>query len=55
MEFRRFEPSLFKFLKELARNNNRPWFLENKHRYESEVLEPSLAVLPLGGRDDAAR
>jgi uncharacterized protein (TIGR02453 family) len=45
MEFRRFEPSLFEFLKELARNNNRPWFLENKHRYESEVLELSMAFI----------
>lgn len=45
MEFHKFEPTLFQFLKQLARNNNRPWFLENKGRYESEVLEPSLAFI----------
>ena len=45
MEFRKFEPTLFQFLKQLAKNNNRPWFLENKGRYEQEVLEPSLAFI----------
>jgi uncharacterized protein (TIGR02453 family) len=45
MDFQKFEPSLFQFLKQLARNNNRPWFLENKRRYELEVLEPSLAFI----------
>lgn len=25
----------FKFLKDLKKNNNREWFVENKHRYES--------------------
>ncbi len=45
MEFQKFDPSLFQFLKQLARNNNRPWFLENKYRYEQEVLEPSLAFI----------
>ena len=45
MEFRQFEPTLFQFLKQLAKNNNRPWFLENKPRYENEVLEPSLAFI----------
>ena len=45
MEFRKFEPTLFQYLKQLASNNNRPWFLENKWRYEQEVLEPSLAFI----------
>jgi len=45
MEFQHFEPSLFRFLKQLARNNNRAWFQENKARYEKEVLEPSLAFI----------
>ena len=40
--FRGFEPPLLEFLEELADNNNRPWFLENKWRYEREVLAPSL-------------
>ena len=45
MEFQNFEPSLFQFLKQLAKNNNRAWFQENKPRYEKEVLEPSLAFI----------
>ncbi len=45
MEFQQFEPSLFKFLKQLSRNNNRAWFQENKSRYERDVLEPSLAFI----------
>ena len=45
MEFPNFGLSLFRFLKQLARNNNRMWFQENKARYESEVREPSLAFI----------
>ncbi len=45
MEFRKFEPTIFRFLEELAANNNRPWFQANKRRYESDVLEPSLAFI----------
>ncbi len=45
MEFLRFEPTIFQFLEELTDNNNRPWFQENKRRYESQVLEPSLAFI----------
>ncbi len=45
MEFRGFEASIFQFLEELADNNNRPWFQANKVRYDSEVLEPSLAFI----------
>lgn len=45
MEFQHFQPSLFRFLKQLSRNNNRPWFQENKLRYERDVLEPSLAFI----------
>ena len=45
MEFQTFEPSLFRFLKQLAQNNNRAWFQENKTRYEKEVREPSLAFI----------
>ena len=40
-----FQPTLFEFLEELADNNNRPWFQENKGRYEREVLEPALAFI----------
>lgn len=45
MEFTRFEPTLFQFLEELTDNNHRPWFQENKHRYESLVLEPCMAFI----------
>ena len=45
MEFQSFEPLLFQFLKQLAGNNDRSWFQENKARYESEVREPSLAFI----------
>lgn len=43
--FDRFQPTLFEFLEQLADNNNRPWFLENKLRYEQEVLEPAMAFI----------
>jgi uncharacterized protein (TIGR02453 family) len=43
--FQGFDPSLFRFLEELTDNNNRPWFLENKWRYERDVLAPSLAFV----------
>lgn len=33
------------FLKELAKNNNRDWFNENKQRYEDEVRTPALAFI----------
>ena len=37
-----FSPAMFTFLRELADNNDREWFAENKARYESEVLGPCL-------------
>ncbi|MDO8988801.1 MAG: DUF2461 domain-containing protein [Sideroxyarcus sp.] len=37
-----FTKATFKFLNELAANNNRAWFEENKPRYESLVREPAL-------------
>ena len=45
MEFRGFEPAIFQFLEELADNNNRPWFQENRGRYEQEVREPCRAFI----------
>ena len=50
MEFRGFEPKIFQFLEELADNNERPWFQENKWRYERELLEPCLAFIRAFGR-----
>jgi uncharacterized protein (TIGR02453 family) len=44
-KFTGFQPSLFEFLEQLADNNNRPWFQENKSRYGEEVLGPALAFI----------
>jgi uncharacterized protein (TIGR02453 family) len=38
-------PALFKFLRNLKENNNRPWFQENKSRYEQDVKEPLLQFI----------
>lgn len=35
-----FDPSLLEFLTDLAANNRRDWFKDNKRRYETEVVEP---------------
>ena len=45
MDFTQFKPTLFQFLEDLTDNNNRPWFQQNKNRYEDEVLEPSMAFI----------
>jgi uncharacterized protein (TIGR02453 family) len=37
-----FNPAFFKFLRDLKKNNNRPWFHENKERYEKTVRNPLL-------------
>jgi uncharacterized protein (TIGR02453 family) len=42
---KKLEPSLFEFLEQLADNNNRPWFAENKTRYEELVLGPALEFI----------
>lgn len=36
---------LFQFLRELARNNNREWFQQNKDRYEAQVRDPVLRFI----------
>ncbi len=40
-----FGPGLFKFLRELEKNNNREWFKANQDRFEAEVREPALAFI----------
>lgn len=40
-----FGSALFRFFRELAANNNRDWFLKNKHRYEADVREPMLRFI----------
>ena len=37
-----FRPEFFRFLRELAKNNNREWFQAHKSAYETDVLAPSL-------------
>ena len=37
-----FNPAFFRFMKELKKNNNRPWFQANKERYEKIVRNPLL-------------
>ncbi len=36
-----FTPALFRFLRDLKKNNNRDWFQANKARYEADVKEPA--------------
>ena len=43
--YARFEPATLKFLDELAANNNRPWFHDNKSRYEEQVLDVALRFI----------
>ncbi len=44
-DFEGFPHDCIPFLKELARNNNRNWFNDNKQRYESLVREPALMFI----------
>lgn len=44
-----FSRDLFKFLSELAKNNNRDWFNANKARYEELVKEPFLDFITDAG------
>ncbi len=44
-----FSPAFFKFLRDLAKNNNREWFARNKPRYEKFLLEPSLQFIKDAG------
>lgn len=37
-----FAPAAFAFLRELAANNDREWFRDNKTRYEQDVRDPAL-------------
>ena len=40
-----FSDDTFKFLRQLAKNNNRDWFLKNKERYEASVRAPALRLI----------
>ena len=43
--FEGFSAMLFRFLSGLNENNNKPWFDEHRHEYESEVLGPIKAFV----------
>jgi uncharacterized protein (TIGR02453 family) len=40
-----FAPDTFKYLRSLARHNNRAWFLANKPRYEEHLRQPYLRLI----------
>lgn len=40
-----FTDDTFKFLRQLARHNNRDWFLDNKQRYQASVRGPALRLI----------
>ena len=40
-----FNPATFKFLRGLARNNNREWFAAHKREYESHLRQPFLRLI----------
>lgn len=42
---RYFTPDFFEFLGDLARNNDREWFVKNKARYEKAVQGPALRFI----------
>lgn len=42
-----FTAETLRFLEELDANNNRPWFNDNKDRYEASVLDPALRFIDL--------
>ncbi|WP_306231263.1 DUF2461 domain-containing protein [Agrococcus beijingensis] len=44
MVFAGFSPDAFAFYRELEVHNERPWWLDNKHRYESQVKAPFEAL-----------
>jgi uncharacterized protein (TIGR02453 family) len=43
--FEGFPPEGLKFLKQLRKNNNRPWFLKHKPEYESSVRFPMQCLI----------
>ncbi len=47
--FEGFPKTCVPYLKKLAKNNNRPWFNDNKQRYEDAVRTPALAFIEAMG------
>ncbi len=44
---RAFAPALFRFLRDLRKNNDRDWFLAPKEVYERDVREPALDFIAM--------
>lgn len=44
-----FTPAVFVFLRELAANNNREWWEDNKDRYREVIQEPALDFIEAFG------
>src|SRR5579871_2052240 len=44
-----FTPAFFDFFRDLKRHNNRPWFEQNKARYEREVRDRLVAFVAAAG------
>ncbi|MDB5975408.1 MAG: hypothetical protein JWR07_2168, partial [Nevskia sp.] len=40
-----FTPASFKFMRGLARNNNREWFAAHKQDYENHLRQPFLRLI----------
>jgi len=40
-----FAPVLFRFMRDLRKNNDREWFLAHKERFERDVKEPALRFI----------
>jgi len=40
-----FSPDALKYLVQLKRHNNRPWFLKNKETYEREIKAPMVSLV----------
>ena len=49
-EFNGFSDQTFRFLRELAENNNRPWFERNRETFQVHVLEPARRLVIVLGR-----
>jgi len=45
MPQRHFTPALYKFMRDLAANNEREWFQANKDRYLADLRDPALRFI----------
>ncbi len=50
-----FQPAAFKFLKDLAANNQRDWFKPRKSTYDDEIVWPMHCLLTEASREAASR